>query len=234
MKISKQTLAILKNFAQINNSIIIDESFILKTGTGGLGGSNRASILAVADIQEDFKNICVYDLNKLLSSINMFNIDEMDLSFNKSSIMLQQGHRRVTTPMSDINIIPFPIKYTSDVIKNPKIDYNATFNISNDSLRNIKNAANIFKAQEKHLKIVIENGNGTLKVTNFANSSSDMYTETFKVDKKANASIVIDLNDFTLIEGDYEVSICDSRLLKLFNKDLNLTYQLSAMLIQGE
>jgi hypothetical protein len=192
----------------------------------------KISIMAVADIPEEFPDFCVYDLNKLISSINMFDLEELDFTFDEQYITLKQNHRTVKIPMSSVAGIPYRVTQTGAKIKNPKIKYNATFNMTNDTLKHIKKAESTFKALQNHFKIDIKNGAGSLKVTNLQNSGSDLYIEQFELEEKINATIIVDLSDLKVIDGDYEVSICDNRVLKLYNKDLKLTYQITAMNIR--
>jgi hypothetical protein len=235
MSISKQTMTILKNFAQINNSLIVDEKFVLKSGKGEVYGNKKPNILAVADIPEELPEFFCYDLNKLLSSINMFDLDKLEITFDEKYIILNHDHRTIKIQKSMPEEIPFRIEYTAEKIKNPAVKYNVTFDMSSVTIKNIKNATNTFKTQEKHLKVEVTNGKGIVKVTNFENSSSDIYTETFNDDIDGNnCSIIIDLNDFIILDGDYEVSICNEKVMKLYNKDLKLTYQIVAMKIREE
>ena len=59
MKLSDNTLTILKNFAGINNSILVKQGTKLRTI------SVAKNILAEADITEEFpRNFAIYDLNQ--------------------------------------------------------------------------------------------------------------------------------------------------------------------------
>ena len=58
MKLSDSTLTVLKNFAGINNSILVKEGSQLRTI------SVAKNILAEAEIPEDFpRDVAIYDLN---------------------------------------------------------------------------------------------------------------------------------------------------------------------------
>ena len=62
MKISNETLSILKNFASINTNIIF------KPGTTIATIANTSNIFAKATIKEDIPNqFAIYDLNSLLA-----------------------------------------------------------------------------------------------------------------------------------------------------------------------
>ena len=77
MKLSSNTTNILKNFSQINQSILIKEGNKLKTI------SVMKNILAEAEVEEEFeKDFAIYDLNQFLSGLSLY--DAPDLEFGDS------------------------------------------------------------------------------------------------------------------------------------------------------
>ena len=61
MKISNETLEILKNFSEINQSIVIKPGKKIKTI------NSLKNILAHADVEEDFPmEVAIYDLTEFL------------------------------------------------------------------------------------------------------------------------------------------------------------------------
>ena len=66
MKLTDSTLTVLKNFAGINNSILVKKGNKLRTI------SVAKNILAEADISEDFpKDVAIYDLNQFLNGLSL-------------------------------------------------------------------------------------------------------------------------------------------------------------------
>ena len=66
MKLSDNTLALLKNFAGINNSILVKQGNQLRTI------SVAKNILAEADINEEFpRDFAIYDLNQFLNGLSL-------------------------------------------------------------------------------------------------------------------------------------------------------------------
>ena len=64
MKLSDKTHTILKNFAGINNSILVKQGNQLRTI------SVAKNILAEAEIEEDFpREFAIYDLNQFLNGL---------------------------------------------------------------------------------------------------------------------------------------------------------------------
>ena len=78
MKLSDNALAILKNFAGINNSILVKEGNKLRTI------SVAKNILAEAEIKEEFpRDFAIYDLNQFLNGLSLH--QDPDLDFQQSS-----------------------------------------------------------------------------------------------------------------------------------------------------
>ena len=66
MKLSDNTVALLKNFAGINNSILVKKGNRLRTI------SVAKNILAEADITEEFpRDFAIYDLNQFLNGLSL-------------------------------------------------------------------------------------------------------------------------------------------------------------------
>ncbi len=102
MKLSDNTLAILKNFAGINNSILVKEGNKLRTI------SVAKNILAEAEIKEEFpRDFAIYDLNQFLNGLSLH--QDPDLDFQQSSYLsIREGKRRVKYFFADPNVIISP------------------------------------------------------------------------------------------------------------------------------
>ena len=102
MKLSDNTLTILKNFAGINNSILVKEGNRLRTI------SVAKNILAEADIKEEFpRDFAIYDLNQFLNGLSLH--QDPDLDFKEESYLsIKEGKRRVKYFYADPNVIVSP------------------------------------------------------------------------------------------------------------------------------
>ena len=89
MKLTDSTLTVLKNFAGINNSILVKKGNKLRTI------SVAKNILAEADISEDFpKDVAIYDLNQFLNGLSLHQDPNLDFS-EDSYLTIREGKRRV-------------------------------------------------------------------------------------------------------------------------------------------
>ena len=102
MKLSDKTLTILKNFAGINNSILVKEGTNLRTI------SVAKNILAEAEIKEEFpREFGIYDLNQFLNGLSLH--QDPDLDFTKDTYLdIKEGKRRVKYFFADPNVIIAP------------------------------------------------------------------------------------------------------------------------------
>ena len=125
MKLSDNTLTILKNFAGINNSILVKQGTKLRTI------SVAKNILAEAEIKEDFpRDFAVYDLNQFLNGLSLH--QDPDLDFTETSYLsIREGKRRVKYFYADPNVIISP---PEKEITLPSED--VTFQLDTTSLEN--------------------------------------------------------------------------------------------------
>ena len=88
MKLSDSTLTVLKNFAGINNSILVKEGNRLRTM------SVAKNILAEANITEEFpRDVAIYDLNQFLNGLGLHSDPDLDFS-PESYITIKEGSEK--------------------------------------------------------------------------------------------------------------------------------------------
>ena len=88
MKLSDATVGVLKNFANINQNILIEEGKQIRTM------STMKNILASAGVVEEFpKNVGIYDLNEFLGVLSM--TKDADIEFGESYLTMTSGRLRL-------------------------------------------------------------------------------------------------------------------------------------------
>jgi hypothetical protein len=197
MKISKDTINILKNFATISNNLRIYPNTNELTTI-----SPQQSIFAKASIPDQFpKEVCIYELNSLLDLISYMENQEIEFG-DKSLTIMNNGST-------------FEYYYASpDVIMAPpagkSIDldtfYQFTLNAADVAL--ITKAAAISAAEQIIFKA--ENGKVVLHVGNQARSltQSKVIGET---DLTFNAILSVD--NFKIIPDTYTVTLSKKKFL---------------------
>ena len=83
MKLSNQTISVLKNFASINQNLVIKEGNEFTTM------SAMKNIVAKAEVEEIFpKEVAIYDLNEFLAALSLFTNPILD--FDDGFVMITE------------------------------------------------------------------------------------------------------------------------------------------------
>ena len=103
MKISDKTLDILKNFSDINQSILIKKGNIIKTV------NSLKNILAQAEVEEDFsQEFAIYNLHEFIGLLST--MTEPDLLFSDKYVMISSGDKKVKYIYADPSYVVKPEK----------------------------------------------------------------------------------------------------------------------------
>lgn len=102
MKLSVETVTVLKNFSSINQSILVKSGSKLRTI------SVMKNILAECDVKENFpKDFAIYDLNQFLNGLSLHQDPDLDFD-NDTYIVIREGKKRVKYFFADPEVIVTP------------------------------------------------------------------------------------------------------------------------------
>ena len=133
MKLSDKTIQILKNFATINQSILVRPGNVLKTITP------LKTILAQATVAETFgQEFAIYELPRFLGTISLFS--DPEFTFQEKFVTISSGKQRVNYTYADASMIMTP---PSKDISFP--DTEVEFTITSEQLSTISKAGEFFK-----------------------------------------------------------------------------------------
>ena len=211
MKLSKETIEILKNFSGINQSIVVKEGNKLKTV------NSLKNILAHATVEENFpKEFAIYDLTEFLGLLS--SISEPELTFNKSDVTVSSDTRKVKYRYADTDYIVKPEKD----IDMPESEI--TFKLSEEVYVSLEKVATILQLHDICLKGCKKSGKILLCATNKKNDSSNDYSEEVGEGVTKNFNIVMKKENLKIIPGDYDVSISSKGISHFKNVNLDLEY----------
>jgi len=195
MKLSKDTLAVFKNFAAINSNLL------LKTGNKLSTISAQKNVMADVNVTETFPDFGIYDLNEFLGAMSLF--DDPELTFEDKVCKITQGNMSIKYYAADASVLTAPSK----AITFPEAEIN--FDLSNQMLTMIQRTASVLKASD--VAIVGEAGKITLVVGDKKNATGNSFSEpvgttdkTFKVNLK--------VENLKMIPGDYTVSVSSKKI----------------------
>jgi hypothetical protein len=203
MRISTNTLNVLKNFAKINPSIAIPAGNVLKTI------SPSKTIMSKAEIDTEFpQSFAIYSLDRFISTISLFNDPVLD--FGENSVEIRDGNKSTHYVYAEESTIA---KAPEKELNLPSID--ASFTLENESLRDVEKAAGVLGLPE--IAVVGEAGKIYLRAIDSKNPSGDVYSIEIGEGNKEFTAIFKSEN-IKIIPGNYEVSI-SSRGISHFSGD---------------
>lgn len=212
--LSQTTLNILKNFATINNGIIIKKGNTLRTI------SNAENILASANVEESFpQTFAIYDLNQFLAGLSLF--DNPSLVFdNDDYVTIKDGRSRVKYYFSDPEIT---LKTAPDKsVKYPGSDIQFTLSASN--IAAIQKATGIYKLPDLNISSDEEI---VLSVRDNEVSTSNTYDIIVPGTFEGSHSLDLKVENIRLLQGDYQVGVSQYHISEWKHLNLDLTYYIA-------
>ena len=214
MKLSDSTLSILKNFAGINNSILVKKGNRLRTI------SVAKNILAEANLGEEFpSDFALYDLNQFLNVNNsLFRNPELDFTDN-GYVVISEGESRSKYFFADPNVIVTP---PEKEIKLPSED--VSFELSTDQLAQLLKASAVYQLPD--LSAVGDNGVVKLVVRDKKNDTSNDYAVVVG-ETDSTFSFNFKVENIKVLPGTYEVVVSQKLLSRFTSKNHDLTYYIA-------
>ena len=214
MKLSDNTLSLLKNFSSINQSILIKEGDSIRTI------SVMKNILAEAKVPEEFpKDFGIYDLNQFLNAISSLHINpELDFS-NNEYLLIREGKKRNRFFFADPNVIVSPPEKS---ITLPSED--VSFELDTQVLGTLMKAAAIYQVPD--LSVVGEAGVVKLVVHDKKNDTSNTHEEIVgETDEEFCFNFKVE--NIKILPGTYEVVVSKKLLSRFESKNHELTYYIA-------
>ena len=210
MKLTDSTLAVLKNFAGINNSILVKKGNQLRTI------SVAKNILAEAEIPEDFpRDVAIYDLNQFLNGLSLHQDPNLDFT-EDSHITIKEGRRRVKYFYADPQVIIAP---PDKEINIPTQE--VCFQLESTSLEKLVKAAAVYQLPD--LSVIGANGEITMVVRDKKNDTSNEYAVNVG-ETDSNFEFNFKMENIKIIPGAYDVVISSKLLSEFTNTQYNLKY----------
>ena len=212
MKISNKTLDILKNFSEINQSVLIKTGKKLKTV------STLKNILAHAEVAEDFpQDFAIYQLNEFIGVLSTMSNPE--LTFNDKYVMLSQENGACTKYFyAEPSVVVSPEKD----IKMPSEEVN--FTLTENQYNDLLKMSSILQLNDILVKGCPKSNGIYLAVTNKKNDTSNDYSVKVGEGVTEPYKMYFKTENLKMVTGDYAVSISSQGISYFKNKKDNLEY----------
>ena len=212
MKISNKTLDILKNFSEINQSILIKKGKKLKTV------SALKNILAHAVVEEDFpQDFAIYQLNEFIGVLSTMN--NPDLTFHDKYVMLSQENGACTKYFyAEPSVVISPEK--DIVMPSEEINFTLLEKQYNDLLK----MSSILQLNDILVKGCPKSNGQYLAVTNKKNDTSNDYSVKVGEDVTEPYKMYFKTENLKMVAGDYNVHISSKGISHFENMVTKLDY----------
>jgi hypothetical protein len=211
MKISDNTISILRNFSDINANILFTPGKSLSTM------STMKNIMAKADVEEQFETeFGVYDLPEFLRALDSF--QQPVLKFNGSANLKIQDEKSTLSAryaFADKSTLRYPSKQIS------MPDKTVTFTLNNSDYESVKKLyTNLslpdiaFKGEKGKIKLVALD-----KKNSNSNESSVTVGET-----DLEFTAYVKAENMKIIPGDYDVALSKAKIAHFINKKVKVQY----------
>jgi len=212
MKLSNNTISVLKNYASINQNLVIKEGKELTTM------SQMKNIIARAEVEEEFpQEVAIYDLNEFLSCLSLF--QSPNLEFDSTFVTITEENNPKTALKyfySDPSVVTTPSK----MITMPSNEI--TFTLDSSTLSNITKAAAVISSAD----LVLENTSGTssLTVKDKKNDTANSYSMGVETEGEGNFSFFFKVENLKLIDGKYTVEVSSKNISHMKNESTPVEY----------
>ena len=214
MKLSNETLSVLKNFGAINQGIYFKQGKTLKTV------SSHKNILAQVEIKEDIPaDFGVYDLNNFLSVVSLHK-DEPSFEFDSKHVVIcgNKGRSKIKYRFCEPTMIVTP---PEKALTMPEAEIK--FELSSEDFDWILRAASVLSSPQiaiesdgTNVNIVtldLQNDSAHTDSLSIANGNGDKYRMVFKTENLSK-----------ILSGAYEVSISSKGISHFKSKAVELQY----------
>ena len=208
MKLTTETISVLKNFSTINANLMV------KAGSSLSTMSAMKNIVAKADVAEEFTTpFAIYDLNEFLSALSLFGKPDLEFG-NDFVIITEEGtSKSLKYWYSDPSVVTTPSKE----ISMPSTEL--TFPLSSDTLNEITKAAAVIGVPDMAL------AGGKLMVTDKKNSTANAYETSLDVgDVSADYKFWFKVENLKLIPGSYDVEVSSKKISHFTHTKLGVQY----------
>jgi hypothetical protein len=212
MKLSNTTISVLKNYASINQNLVIKEGKEITTI------SAMKNIVARAEVEEEFtQEVAIYDLNEFLSALSLFK--SPNLQFQDTYVNITEENNPKTSLKyfySDPSVVTTPSK----MITMPSNE--VTFTLESATLSNITKAAAVIGSAD----LVLENSSGTpsLTVKDKKNDTANSYSMGVETKGEGNFSFFFKVENLKLIDGKYNVEVSSKNISHMKNESTPIEY----------
>lgn len=210
MKLSNETLLVLKNFVNINPGIEFKQGSKLATISPG------KTILAKAVVPDTFpEDFCINDLNQFLSVYSLYK--DQELEFDESDVIFKLDRKKTKYRKTAKNMI---VSVPDKDLALPSVDI--SFTLTEEDFINILKAASVLRSPN----IAVESKGGEILLTAFDAKDDSAHTNSIEVGQGNGETYRMTFltDNWKMIPGTYSVEISSKGLALFKNQNFDIQY----------
>lgn len=210
MKLSNETVTVLKNFSTINSGLVFKQGSKLTTV------SPSKTILAEANLSENFpQDFGIYDLNQFLSVMNLYS--DAELEIDETNVTFKSGRKSTKYRLTDKTMIVAP---PDKQLSLPSTD--VEFFLAEEDLGWLLKTASILQSPN----VAVESDGITQTIKTFDASNDSASTNSLNVNEGNGKKykMVFKTENLKLIPGSYDVKISSKGIAQFKNTKLDIQY----------
>jgi hypothetical protein len=217
MKLSSETLSVLKNFGNINQGIYFKKGKVLKTV------SSHKNILAEVTIAEEIpEDFGVYDLNNFLSVVSLHK-DDPSFEFDPKHVVIcgNKGRSKIKYRFCEPTMIVTPPE-KQFVMPQAEI----SFTLTSEDFDWVLRAASVLSSPH----IAVESDGEKIKIVTLDLQNDSAHTEALEIadGNGSNFKMIFKTENISkVLPGSYDVDISSKGVSHFKNKNIPLQYYIS-------
>ena len=214
MKLSEPTISVLKNFASINQNLVIKEGSELQTM------SAMKNIVARSGVEENFpKEMAIYDLNEFLAALSLFSSPVLE--FDEQYVTIKE-ESNPTNSLKYFYSDPSVVQSPSKTITMPSEDI--TFELSSGDLSKMKRASAVIGAPDMVLENTDEPFKSILNAIDKKNDTANNYSLDISTNGDGQFKFYFKVENLKLMDGSYDVSVSSRNISNFKSKNSDVEY----------
>lgn len=208
MKLSKETLSLVKNFSGISSNLLLKQGNTLNTI------SAQKNVMASTTVTESFpQEFGIYDLNEFLGALTLFEDPELD--FQDKYVSIKEGTNSIKFFASDPAVLVAPTKEIT--FPDPEVE----FKLSEKVLSMIQRTASVLRSSD--VSIVGDGSKVSVVVGDKKNATANSYeVEVGTTDKSFKVNMKVE--NLKMLPGDYTVSVSTKKISRFKSSKGDLVY----------
>lgn len=203
MKISAETMNILKNFSTINSSLMIRRGSVIRTM------SQARNIMAEAEVDEVFDHdFAIWDLSQFLAAVSMFKDPEFEFNEKFVTIRSSSGKGSIRYNAAAPELIDSPEK---GITMPPTL---VTIAMSGKELQDLVKGANVLGGDT--ISVECREGRIVMRVSCKKDATSHDYAiDVGESHEGADFKFSLSVENLRLLPDDYNVTFCEKKIAQM-------------------